>query len=247
LARKSFLLVFTLAIGFLQPAQASLIANWSGDGTAADSTGNHNGMLVNGAGYGAGTNGQAQAFLFNGVNQYMSAPASTDFAFGNTPFSIGLFANFSSIRTGPIGSLPDVFIGNDEGPGTVNKWVFFYDGNGHLAFHINGPSTGSIFLTSPATFNPILNNWDYYSVTRIGNTYTFNVDFSSLGSVSNSTSIPFPNAPLTIGQAENAGFFNGRIQDVQINSLPEPSPIALALTCGLITGITARLRRRKPA
>jgi hypothetical protein len=247
MAQKSFVLVFTLAIGFVEPAQAGLIAYWSGNGTAADSTGQHDGTLINGAGYGAGTNGQTQAFLFDGVNQYMSAPASTDFAFGNTSFSIALWANFSSIRTGPITSLPDVFIGNDEGSGHLNKWVFFYDGSGHLVFHINSPSTGPIFLSSPDTFNPTLNDWDYYSVTKIGNTYTFYVDGNSLGSVSNATSIPFPNAPLTIGQAENLGYFDGRIQDVQISSIPEPSTITMALTGCLITGIYVCLRRRKPA
>jgi hypothetical protein len=247
MAQKSLVLVCTLAFGFVQPVQAGVIADWSGNGTAVDSTGNHDGTLINGAGYGAGTNGQAQAFLFNGVNQYMSAPASTDFAFGSTSFSIGLWANFSSIRTGPITSVPNVFIGNDEGGGDLNKWIFFYDGSGHLVFHINSPSSGPIFLSAPDTFNPTLNNWDYYSVTRIGNTYTFYVDGNSLGSVSNATNIPFPNAPLTIGQAENAGYFNGRIQDVEISSVPEPSAITIALTGGLIAGIYAWKRRRKPA
>jgi hypothetical protein len=239
MAQKSFILVFTLAIGFVHSARAGTIAYWSGNGTANDSTGAHNGTLVNGAGYGAGTNGQAQAFLFDGVNQYMSAPASTDFAFGNTSFSIGLWANFSSIKTGPITSAPNVFIGNDEGAGTLNKWVFFYDGSGHLVFHINGPATGPIFLSSPATFTPTLSSWDYYSVTRIGDTYTFSVDGKSLGSVSNAANIPFATAPLTIGEAENLGYFDGRMQDVQISSIPEPPTITMALAGSLILGICA--------
>jgi hypothetical protein len=247
MAHKSFVVVFTLAIGFVQPARAGTIANWSGNGTANDSTGAHDGTLINGAGYGAGTNGQAQAFLFDGVNQYMSAPASTDFAFGNTSFSIGLWANFASIRTGPITSAPNVFIGNDEGPGDQNKWIFFYDGAGHLVWHINSPTLGPIFLSSPDTFTPTIGNWDYYSVTRIGDSYTFYVDGNSLGLVSNAASIPFPNAPLTIGEAENVGYFDGRMQDVQISSIPEPSTITLALTGSLIASIYACIRRRRLA
>src|SRR5262249_1337678 len=126
-----------------------------------------------------------------------------------------------------------------------NKWVFFY-ASGHLVFHINSPSTGPIFLSSPDTFNPTLNDWDYYSVTRIGSTYTFYADGNSLGTVSDATSIPFPNAPLTIGQAENLGYLDGRMQDVRISSVPEPSTITTALSGSLIAGIYACLRRRNP-
>jgi hypothetical protein len=241
--RKCLIVAFVFAIGHFQTAQAGLIAYWSGNGTANDSTGNHDGTLVNGAGYGTGTGGQ-QAFQFNGSNQYMSAPASTDFAFGSSSFSIGLYANFSSIRTGPVGSLPDVFIANDEGGGDQNKWVFFYDGSGHLVFHINSPGTGPIFLSSPDTFTPTLGAWNYYSVTDIAGTYTFYVNGNSLGSVSNSTSIPFANAPLTIGQAENLGYFDGLMQDVQINSIPEPSTIIMAIT-GVIAVSAYSSRRLK--
>jgi len=92
--RKLCLLLLVLCIGHTGSARAGLIASWSGNGTAKDCTGAHDRTLVNGAGYGEGLNGQL-AFQFNGVNQYMSAPASTDFAFGNRAFTIGLWANFS--------------------------------------------------------------------------------------------------------------------------------------------------------
>jgi hypothetical protein len=232
MTRKSLILTFVFATCFVHPARAGLIAYWSGNGTANDSTGGHDGMLVNGAGYGAGLNGQ-QAFQFDGVNQYMSAPASTDFAFGNGAFSIGLYANFSEIKTGPIGQAPNVFIANDEGSGNVNKWVFFYDGSGHLVFHINSPGSGPIFLSSPTTFFPTVGAWNYFSVAEIGGTYTFYADGNSLGSVTNGTSIPFANAPLTIGQAENLGYFDGLMQDVQISSIPEPPSAVLAGMAGL--------------
>src|SRR2546426_1845715 len=52
---------------------------------------------------------------------------------------------FRSVRTGGATSLPNVFIAQDEGGGGTNKWVFFHDGSG-FGFHINGPSTGSVFL-----------------------------------------------------------------------------------------------------
>jgi len=224
-------------------AEADIIASWSGNGTAADSTGAHNGTLVNGAGYGNGTNGQ-QAFQFNGVNQYVTAPASTAFAFGSSSFSIGLWANFSTIKTGPVTSIPNVFIGNDEGAGNLNKWVFFYDGNGHLDFHINSPGSGPIFLSAPTAIAPTVGSWNYYQVTDIGGTYTFYENGTSLGSVFNGTSIPFANAPLTIGQAENLGYFNGLIQNVQISAIPEPSPVILAGLGIVLVAVRTRWRSR---
>jgi hypothetical protein len=236
---KMSMLAFVFAVAFGQPVQAGLIAYWSGNGTAQDSTGNHDGTLVNGTGYGAGMNGQ-QAFQFNGVNQYMSAPASTDFAFGNSAFSIGLWANFSEIN-----NLPVVFIGNDEGPGNVNKWFFELGAGGGLGFHINSPGSGPIFIASPEAFFPTVGAWNYFAVTEIGGTYTFYVDGNSLGSATNGTSIPFANAPLTIGEAENALFFDGLIQDVQINSVPEPPSAVLASLGGLVILGYCRWRSRR--
>jgi hypothetical protein len=207
--------------------------------------------MVNGAGYGAGLNGQ-QAFQFDGVNQYMSAPASTDFAFGTSSFSIGLWANFAEIKTGPITSAPNVFIANTDGAGDLNKWIFFYDGSGHLVFHINSPASGPIFLSSPITFTPTVGSWNYYSVTDIGGTYTFYVDGNSLGSVTNGTSIPFANAPLTIGEANDgptghAGYFDGLIQNVQISSIPEPPSVVLAGLGGLTIVASRWWRSRQSA
>lgn len=65
---------------------AGLIANWTGNGDANDSSGNgHNGTLVNGAGFGSGQFDQ-QAFQLDGVNQYVSVPDSSAWDFGNNPF-----------------------------------------------------------------------------------------------------------------------------------------------------------------
>ncbi|MDE2507430.1 MAG: LamG domain-containing protein [Planctomycetota bacterium] len=244
MVRKSLILTFVFATCFVHSARAGTIAFWSGNGTANDSTGAHDGTLVNGAGYAAGLNGR-QAFQFNGVNQYMSAPASTDFAFGHSAFSISLYANFSEVKTGPITDIPNVFIGNDEGPGNVNKWIFFYDGSGHLAFHINSPGSGPIFLSSPTTFFPTVGAWNDFAVTESGGKYTFYVNGNSLGSVTNGTNIPFANGPLTIGQVEGAGYFHGLMQDVLISSTPEPSSVVLAGMGGLAILAYRCLRSRR--
>jgi hypothetical protein len=116
-----FALVVTL--GFGSVADASLIANWSGNGNANDSVGGHNGTLVNGAGFGAGQFGQ-QAFNLNGTNEYVSVPASPAWDFGSNPFTIVLWANFNAISGRTFIEGGNLFIGDDNGAGNQNKWFF---------------------------------------------------------------------------------------------------------------------------
>ncbi len=234
-------------------ARAQLVAEYLAEGNANDTTGNHNGTLVNGAGFGAGIFGQA--FQLNGTNQYVSVPDSSAFAFGTNPYTLSVRANFDSIRSGGLGSLPNVLVAQDEGGGTTNKWVFFLDGSGNLAFHVNGPS--SVFLSEPTAVTPVAGAWHLYSLTHSGTTFTFYEDATSLGSVSNAISVPNAAAPMTIGQAEGLGFFTGRLDDVRIYSsalsasqiaalaaasTPEPGAVAL-LAAGTAVGL-ATLRRR---
>ena len=229
------------------------MAFYSGNGNANDSVSGQNGTLMNGAGFGPGLFGES--FLLNGTNQYISVPNSSTWAFGSTPFSIDLFANFNQINQGPVTSAPNVFVGHDDGGGNQNKWVFFYDGEGHLVFHINSPTLGPIFLEAPTTFFPTFNEWYNFAVTWTGSAYTFYANGASLGSVSNSDPIPTASAPLTIGESEGLGFLNGRIENVGIYnvalsasqiaalaSVPEPASVVM-LGLGLL-GILALGGRR---
>jgi len=59
-------------------APSGLIHYWPGNGNANDLVGNANGTLVNGASFTTGEVGQA--FLFNGVDGYVSLPGT----FGGT-------------------------------------------------------------------------------------------------------------------------------------------------------------------
>jgi hypothetical protein len=262
------LLLTLLAIGSGQRADAAIVAFWSGNGNANDSVAGRDGTLVNGAGFGAGQFAQ-QAFQLNGVNQYVSVPDSPAWDFGNNAFTIALWVNFDAISTRPSYAGGNVLIGHDDGGGTQNKWFLSYLADGSLLFHLNGPAVQNInlplpsgvsgtFLTSPNALAVQQDTWNLFALTRDGSTYTFFENGTSLGSVSDSQSIPVATAPLTIGQIEGAGFLAGRMQNVQIydqalsqdqisqldGAVPEPTSMAVWALCGLIAVAVSLCCRR---
>lgn len=195
------------------PSTASdVVAHFRADGNCLDSAGGHHGAPVNGAGFGAGIAGQA--FELNGSNQYVSAPDSPDWTFGDNPFTLSVWVFFDTVHQNSIGQLPNVFVGQDDGFGTQDKWVFFCDGAAQPWFHINGPASAFI---SPG-FGPVgfTGMWHHYAVTRVGSTYTFYANGIFLGTATTAITIPDSSLGLSIGQAENLGFLDGRIDDVQI-------------------------------
>jgi len=260
--RSSVLSAVTIALtatmGFVPTAHGALIGSWSGDGNANDSVAGNNGTLVNGAGYDSGQFGQS--FSLDGVDDFVSVPDNDLWAFGGDPFTIALWANFDTIKQQSIGQLPNVFIGHDEGGGPLNKWVFFYDDDGNLAFLIQEAGSTPNFMTSPTQFVPTVGDWHHLALTRSGSTYTFYADGVSLGTQTSSLSIPNANAPLTIGQAEGLGFFDGRLDEIkiydealsasqiaQLGKVPErvPEPSNLISSVVVTLGVLSLLRRKK--
>ena len=68
--------IFVTASGHPQPTHPGLLAFWSGDGNADDSTGHHNGVLVGDANFAPGLRGQA--FNFNAPGSFVKIPKSSD-------------------------------------------------------------------------------------------------------------------------------------------------------------------------
>jgi len=205
--RSSLLAVLFVGAG----TEAGVVAHFTANGTPNDATGGHLGELVNGAGYDDGVEGQA--FAFNG-SQWVSSPNSTDWHFGDAPFTISVWANLDVVHVGPDGLLPNVLVGCDDASGTNFKWVFYLNGSGGVGFHVNGSSFQ--FLVAPTGFVPAPGDWHHYAMVRQGTAFTFFVDGASLGTVIADFPMPTPKAPLTIGQAESLGLVVGRIDDVQI-------------------------------
>jgi hypothetical protein len=137
---------------------------------------------------------------------------------GANDFTAELWANFAAPVGGSIEEPGSIFIGNDDGPGYVNKW-FFGLGGGVLEFVVYNtadPLPFPDFYLVQAPFTPVVGEWYHLAVTKSGTLYTIYVNGVAVGSQTSTPPIGTPVAPLTIGQAENIGFMNGSLDEVTV-------------------------------
>ena len=186
--------------------------------------------------------------LFNGTSQYVSVPANSAFNFGSNNFTIECW--FYLTATGktqaiytpyPSGSYGQIYIGvytNNELRvylgSAVNNW--------------NVLSTNNVIGTVSA------GQWYHVAVVRNGNTFTAYLNGTATVTVTNSSALYFPNAPVTIGYDPTvaSSYINGYISNMRVvngtaaytaNFTPSTAPLqAIAgtqlLTCQSSSTIT---------
>jgi hypothetical protein len=258
--RVSFLVASVALTSASALADGEPIAWWQADGNANDSSGNgYNGSLEGSTWFGSGVFG-GQAFEFGGAGSgdYVSVPSSGTWGFGSGSFTVNVWAQFEGFGNGYNGGLGDTFVGQDAGQGYYNKWVFFYNfGSDQLGFHLNGSDSQYTWMYSPETVDVVPGEWNMFTVTRSGSTYTFYFDGSEVGTQTSDANVPYSGSDLTIGQAEGLGWFDGGITDVSIwgealsgsqveslyrNNSVTPSPAA---ALPLMFGVGAMASRRR--
>jgi uncharacterized repeat protein (TIGR01451 family) len=184
--------------------------------TAEDIVGSNPGVQTNGP---LVTPGQVgNALRFDGVDDYVGVGDSDLWAFGANDFTIELWANWDSPGSGDIVHAGDVLIGNDEGPGSQNKW-FFALGGGLLHFTVYNefdPPPNVYLVRAP--FSPTVGQWYHLAITKHGTLFTIYVDGIPIGSEVSTSPIANPDAPLLIGQSNEpfGGFMNGLLDEVAI-------------------------------
>jgi hypothetical protein len=155
------------------------------------------------------------ALDFDGSGDYVAVPDSDDWAFGSQDFTIEFWASFDN-PGGTIGEPHDIPVGHSQGPYNQPKWLISVTAT-QIAFHVNGPGIGGHF--SPiVTLEPgvVPEAWYHIAVVRSGQLITIFVDGVPAASAEQSYVIPNPDAPLTIGQAEQIGFMDGRVDELSI-------------------------------
>jgi len=196
------------------PPPRGLRAWWPGDGDASDIAGGNHGTVQGGATFTSGM--VQQGFSLDGIGAYVSIPDSSAWTLGAEDFTIDLWVKFNSVPGRA------AFVGHDEGGGETNKWIFWYDPEGHrdpggpaLRFHVNSPSLGPL---DPVVYpwEPNTGQWYHVAVTRRGSSYSLYMDGRRVITETDANAIPDAEAPLTIGQSEDNFFFAGQIDEVEI-------------------------------
>jgi hypothetical protein len=195
-------------------APNNLVSWWPGDGDANDIEDGHNGTL-NGATFGPGEVGDA--FSFDGTDDTVSIPDSTDWNFGTGEFTFDFWARSSSSSTArmyaldfaPVALQQSLDFDFNEGIGLV----VFWNGNG------SNPGTDSIYVGTPGQYTD--GKWHHYALTRSGSTWTLYIDGAVAGTATYSQALDLSGgsnhqlgAFFLSGSEHN--FWNGQIDEVEI-------------------------------
>jgi hypothetical protein len=194
-------------------APSGLVSWWGGQLDANDRVGTNNGTLANGVAFASSETGYA--FELNGVDQFIWVPNSPSWAFGTNPFTLEVWANFSSSGG------PQALLANDEGGGNTRKWIFWLSGSSLQLFLDEITNNYSI---SSAEFTPTLGQWNHIALTRNATTFSFYINGEINSTTTSSVEMPSPLAPLSIGNAEGGFFFDGLLDDVRIYSRALSAP-----------------------
>lgn len=244
---RILMLVLVLMVTSISQATLDdgLVAYYPFNGNANDASGNGHNGTVNGASLVSDRSGTPDAaYSFNG-SSFISIPDADAFTFGSDSFTIATWMQFSSL-----GSY--YMMGHDEGAGERNKWIFWPHSSG-VIFHVNSPSGAGFLPISYNDWNPTVDTWYHLAVTRDGNNYSIYIDGQEVATSTDARSIPNPNAPLLLGDAEGQHperNFRGLMDDVrlysralsesEIQELYVPEPTSL-----LLLGLGALMLRKK--
>ncbi len=184
----------------------NMVSWWKGEDGTIDSIGANDGTLTGGT-YASGKVGEA--FSFDGIDDYVSVPASSNWAFGTGDFTVEFWAN------GAFNNTFRPIINNRKTPASDSMWAIeIYDVANRVEFH----SGLTIFLT--ATNQLISSSWNHIAVTRNGTMLSMYINGVLSGSVSNSSDFSEIN-DLQIGRDimsgnQLGGGFQGLIDEVSI-------------------------------
>jgi len=182
-------------------------ASYTGSGTLwkdASRNGN-NATLINGPTFDSANGG---SIVFDGTDDYVEIPDSSDWDFGTGNFAIELFVKADSVSgTRPLLSVRQAGSGG-WGVYFASNVVTFYSDSGSV---FNYSTSSNSFSTTGV--------WRHVVVTRVGNTFTTYIDGVSKGTGTSTNSIDnSANDVLTIGKVWPSGmtYFDGSISGVKI-------------------------------
>lgn len=178
----------------------SMFSFWRGDGNANDSIGSNPGTLNGGTGFAAGAAGQS--FLFDGVDDDVSAANAANLNFGPaSPMSVELWAYRTSANA------IQHILGKRSGCGASPA-------NYQLAYASNQVFFGSFTGNEVGSGQDLpLNTWTHIAATFDGATFRIYINGALAGASSGTLGTP-NSAPFIIGGSGTCARFGGQLDEI---------------------------------
>jgi hypothetical protein len=194
-----------------------LSAWWPADGTAQDIIGGNEAILGGGTGY---TNGEvALAFNFNGVDQFVLAPAATNYNVGAS--AAGMTIEFWT--KGTPGYTCAVL-------GWVNG-VELVEGGGNNGLYVNLADTNGISHSLNAAVNVFDGNWHHVAITydRVAGVADIYKDGVMVVNQTVGSFQPQTTNDLYMGEVSGYSDFEGQLDEISLYSQPLTADDVLAI------------------
>lgn len=144
---------------------------------------------------------------FDGSGDYLSVPASTDFSFGTSNFTIELWVYFTSVAA------------NKQLLGASSTTVTFYSGSaGNLNYFLSSNGTSWDIVNNALMSAVTTNTWYHVALVRNGNVFTPYVNGVAGTPTTSSSPIYSSPVPLYIGgsSTDSTTTIGGYVDDVRI-------------------------------
>ncbi|MEN6459100.1 MAG: LamG-like jellyroll fold domain-containing protein [Thermoguttaceae bacterium] len=232
------IIAVTLAIH--GPARADLVGYWAGNGNTLDNAGSHDGVLVNGATYGAGL--VEQCFSLDGVDDYVAVPDAASNDVSNAEGTISAWVKPSAVGDN------DIIIAFGSGAGGQGIGLGFW-GSVRIYHHFGYYDWQTTTPVAANTWTLLTYTWDATKECVYVN--------GELKESRDRGDFSYVPGYARIGHGfwgDSANLFPGLIDEVRVydNALsasevaalvPEPSSLLLVGT-GMLATAFYRLRRR---
>lgn len=208
------------------PMPGDLTHWWPGDGSGADIVAGRSATLNGGATFGLGLVGQA--FVLDGVDDFVSVPDDPALDVGTRDFTIALWVNFDSTEGEQI--LVEDWVQHALEPEIVWGWTFTKFPDNHVSFAVAERMEPTYAEADSGPLDIPLHTWIHFAARRKGDTVEIlmNGDVVASGTTpiagtidaDTRSSIKFGHrgAPQdTPGSVSDQGFFlNGRVDEVKL-------------------------------
>jgi hypothetical protein len=178
-----------------------MVAWWPGDGNTKDIQNGDNGLLKNGATFGAGK--VARSFSFDGVDDYVEVP--NDSSLNPDAITIDAWLYLEELKS------VQFVVAKDNGSSQRDYFIDLLDDQ--FKFVVIAPGAGSSGEAAGGSLS--LGAWHHVAGTYDGSTVKAYVDGAEVASTPYSGGIGHSATPFWIGQ-RNGSYFHGRIDEVEV-------------------------------